>query len=321
MPDSAPAEHEVADRALSGKRHALRVLRVVVTLGAFAYLASVVELQELLGAFARVPASAFLEILAWFSFALWTGAFRWGLLMTTYGAPRRPGAARLLRLYMVGFFYNTFLPGGVGGDVVRGVATREAFGDGGATAGLSVVLVERVMGMTGLILLVAGVTLLHPMQGVPAAHLLGLFGLLGAAGAVLALIFARRLAPALPGPLGRLAAMVPVPQRWSPFFVVLVFAVVAHLAGALGGHSLISAMAPGVELSQSLVIIPVALASQFVPITVSGAGVREAAFVTLFGAVGVPEGAALATSLGMWGCQLALAGIGGVMSLFGERGK
>jgi len=300
---------------VSARKWLWTLLRAGVTLGAFAYLATLVDLGDLAAAFGRAPLGAFAAVLGWYSVAMFLGAWRWGLLLTAFGASRRPPAWRLLRLYWVGLFYNTFLPGGVGGDVVRGVATREAFGEGSTTAGLSVVLVERALGLSGLLLLTAGVTLARPIQGVPEPRLLGGAGLLAVGVALLGLLFARRLAPHLPRPLGRLAASFPVPVRYAPIAVVLAACVVGHVVVSLGGHTLVHALAPSVALHESLVIIPIALAAVFVPITVSGAGVREAAFVALYGTVGVEQGVALAASLGMWGCQLVLAALGGLLAL------
>jgi uncharacterized membrane protein YbhN (UPF0104 family) len=263
-----------------------------------------------------VPASAFATVAAYFLVALSLGTLRWGLLLSAFGAPRRPPWTRLARLYFVGLFYNSFLPGGMGGDVVRGIATREAFGDGNATAGLSVVLVERVLGLAALLGLMAVVTLARPIEGVPEPRVLGAAGLLAVLIALFGLLFARRLAPHLPGPLGRLAAAVPVPARYAPIAAALLIAAAGHVVVATGGHALVHALAPQVSLNESLVLIPTAMASAFVPITISGAGVREAAFVTLYGLIGVSRSAALAASLGMWACQLLMAALGGVIALF-----
>jgi uncharacterized membrane protein YbhN (UPF0104 family) len=61
--------------------------------------------------------------------------------------------------------------------------------------------------------------------------------------------------------------------------------------------------------------MPLISASAFVPFTVGGAGVREAAFAALYGTVGVPEATAYAGSLGFWATQLLSAAVGGVINL------
>ncbi len=305
--EAQPAQGARARRWLS------IALRFGITFAAFGYLSTIVSLDELGAAFSRMPALAWAEMAFWFTVVTLLGAFRWSLLLGAFGADRRPPLRRLTQLYYVGLFYNTILLG-VGGDVVRGVASREAFGDSSATAGLSVVFVERVLGLAGLLLLTAGVTLLQPIEGVPASHLLGGVGLLAVTAALAGLLFARRIGPHLPEPLRRLAASVPTPKRYAPIGVVLSIAVLGHALTAVGGHALIVALAPQVALHESLVLIPVALASAFLP-TVAGAGVREAAFVALYGLVGVAEGEALAASLGAGACHLAMAGFGGLLAL------
>lgn len=307
----SPSDEQRSGGGLTGT-----LVRLGVTLAVFVGLAFVVDPREVWDAITRVPAAAFVTAAGYFLIALLLGTFRWGLLLTAFGAPNRPPWLRLLRLYFVGLFYNSFLPGGVGGDVVRGVATREAFGSGNVTAGLSVVLVERVLGMSALLGVTAIVTLAQPIEGVPEPRVLGAAGLLSVLLALFGLAFARRLTPHLPGVLGRLAATVPVPERYAPIALALTAAGVGHVLLAVGGHALVHSLAPEVTLNQSLVFIPIALASSFVPITISGAGVREAVFVALYALVGVAESAAIATSLGLWACQLVLAAFGGVVALF-----
>src|SRR5690242_18581880 len=121
---------------------ALPFLRVAVSLSAFAYLLATVDLAALRFAFGRLGAGAWLLAIALVLCVIVLGTTRWVLLLRAYGATRIPSPARAFQLYMVGLFYNSYLPGGVGGDLVRGIASREAFGDdatAGATAGVTVV--------------------------------------------------------------------------------------------------------------------------------------------------------------------------------------
>jgi uncharacterized membrane protein len=61
--------------------------------------------------------------------------------------------------------------------------------------------------------------------------------------------------------------------------------------------------------------MPLIGASAFFPLTISGAGVREFAFAALYHLVGVPEATAYAASLSYWAAQLAVAAVGGILTL------
>ena len=293
------------------------LVRIAVTLAALAYLAATIDFVALLRAFAAVPALVWAEAVVLYLLAVGLGARRWSILLRAFGATNIPPLGFLFRTYLVGTFYNTCLPGAVGGDLVRGIVSRLAFADGKAASGLATVFVERLMGMTALLLLASSATLWHPLGGV--AHLPWLAGLaLAAVGATLVfLASARRLARVLPGPLGRLVAQIPTPERYAPLVPVILLSLAIQACVALGGHLLVHAMSPSVSLVQSLAIIPLAAASAFLPFTLSGLGVREAAFVVLYGAVGVPKSIAVAGSLAMFSCHVSVALLGGVLTLFG----
>jgi len=79
---------------------------------------------------------------------------RWFILVRALDLPFKPRDA--VRLGLVGTFYNTFLPGSVGGDLVKayyiaqGQPTRRA-------AAVATVMADRLLGLFGLILYIAAV--------------------------------------------------------------------------------------------------------------------------------------------------------------------
>lgn len=294
----------------------LWALRVTGTVLAFAYIASIVELDALTAAMRRVSAGAIAAACGLTFFNLVVGAVRWRVLLAAYGAPNRPSVARLAQVYWVGFFYNSFLPGGVGGDVVRGIVTRQSFGARGTTASMTVVLVERVLGLSGLLLIVAASAILRPVEGAEEALPYSMVGLVLAVGAVTAVAVGRRLAPHLPGRLSTLAGSLPVIESWPPFAGALGISLITQTIVALTGYCLLHAIDPAIGVTDALFVVPLAMAAAFFPLSVGGAGAREAAFVGLCGiAFGMPESDALAASLLLWATQLAVAAAGGLSQL------
>jgi hypothetical protein len=179
-----------------------------------------------------------------------------------------------------------------------------------------VVLIERVFGLAALIALCSVVTLVRPVASVRGLGLAAAAGMAAAVAAVVGVGVGRRIAGRLPGPLGRLAARLPALRSARPLASVFVVCVIIHVLVACTGHLLVAALAPGARLADSLVIVPLSAATAFFPLTVGGAGVREAAFTALYAAVGVPETAAFAGSLALFAVQLAVAGVGGLVQLF-----
>jgi uncharacterized protein (TIRG00374 family) len=118
-------------------------------------------------------------------------AARWQVLLRHVHI--RAPATTTLRVVLAWAFYSTFLPGALGGDLVRsGYILRTAAGR--ASSGLLSILVDRVLGLTGLVLVSAIVALTRASDVAPAL-LLALFTLL--LGLLLAWIALPRVVAAL----------------------------------------------------------------------------------------------------------------------------
>lgn len=293
------------------------LLRWGGTAAGIAYIATLIDLDDVEHAFGRISIGALVAATALVALNVVAGAQRWRVLLDAYGATSRPSLPRATRLYFVSFFYNNYLPGAVAGDVVRGVVTRDIFGERGATAGLAVVLVERALGLFGVFLLLAiGLAAAGATVDTGALWLWSALGIAGSLALVLALPFARRLARFLPGKLGAIAARVPELSSGIAFAQAAVLSVATQALVALAGWILLRAVDPRVDLGASLLIVPLAAATTFLPITVGGAGAREAVYITLGASLfHMPRADALAASLALWLAHLVCGAAGGVIQL------
>jgi uncharacterized membrane protein YbhN (UPF0104 family) len=288
-----------------------------------AYILHVVNFSAASDAFSRISIGAIVLAIALVAANVVAGAARWRTLLVAYGADSRPSLGRATQLYFISFFYNNYLPGAVAGDVVRGVVTREVFGERGATAGLAVVLVARALGLFGVFLLLA-IGLVAAGGGVDTGTL-WIWSVLGIAGSlvlVLALPFARLLAKYLPGKLRTIAERVPALTSVTAFVIAIVYSVITQALVALAGYVLLHAVDPSVGLGASLLIVPLAAATTFLPITVGGAGAREAVYITLGASLfHMPKSDAVAASLALWLAHLVVGAIGGLLQLAERRSR
>jgi glycosyltransferase 2 family protein len=292
-------------------------LRLLGTAGGLAWIALTVDLGKATSAIARIPIATFVLACALVAANVVAGAVRWKVLLRAYGAARIPRFARLVYLYFVAFFYNNYLPGAVAGDVGRGVVTHEAFDEEGATGAIAVVFVERAQGLFALFALLA--LGLAVAGGTIDSTALWWWTVLGCAGSCVlvgAIPVARRLAPFLPRPLAKIADRLPALRDRGAFAAALGLSVVTQALIALAGWQLLAALGP-IDLGASLLVVPLAAATTFLPITVGGAGAREAVYVALCGRLfGMSEADALAASIGLWGAHLVVGAAGGVAQLF-----
>jgi hypothetical protein len=298
------------------------LLRIAGTAGGIAYIAHVIDFAAAKAAFGRIPPSAIAIAVALVAANVVAGAIRWRVLLGAYGAIRRPSLATCVKLYFIAFFYNNYLPGAVGGDVLRGVVTRDSFGDAGATGALAVVLVERALGLFGVFLLLALGLGVAPTELASTSSLWwwSAIGIGGSFAVVLALPFARTLARFLPGPLRTIASRVPALTSPGAFAVATILSIATQAFVTLAGFVLLNALAPAVGLGGSLLIVPLAAATTFLPITVGGAGAREAVYITLGASLfHMARADALAASLALWLAHLVVGAAGGAWGLLEKR--
>jgi glycosyltransferase 2 family protein len=294
------------------------LLRWGGSVAAIAYIAHVIDFGAASAAFGRISIGAMLIAVALVGLNVVAGAARWRILLTAYAADSRPSLARATKLYFIAFFYNNYLPGAVAGDVVRGVVTRDVFGDRGATAGLAVVLVERALGLFGVFCLLA-IGLVTTQHDAGLAWICAI-GIAGSLVLVLALPFARRLAPLLPTSLRAIAERVPALSSAPAFVVAVVYSIATQLFVTLAGWVLLHAIEPSVDFGSSLLIVPLAAATTFLPITVGGAGAREAVYIKLGAKLfHMTAGAAGAASVALWLAHLVNGAFGGLLQITERR--
>lgn len=283
-------------------------VRAAIAAGALAWTLSRVSVSELVRAASRMQpwtfAAAFAICLAGFA----VGSLRWQSLLRAYGARRVPSTATLTRRYLESSFYNTFLPGNVGGDLVRAHTTRDLFES--PVSAYMIVAIERVFGLAGLLMLASMLLTIHPLSLPSDVRWLGLVGIALSCACVVAPMALRHVP--MPGRIGAALLNLPACSRPSWLVPVVVCSMITHALTAVVGYLFFSTLEASVSLVEALTLVPVALASIYFP-TIAGLGVREAAFVVVFGTLGVRAADATAASLGLFSAQLGIALFGGVL--------
>jgi uncharacterized membrane protein YbhN (UPF0104 family) len=262
--------------------------------------------------FSRVDTSAFFERIrnaspAWLVAALGVyfanvlaSTWRWRLLLDAQHV--RVPSGSLLTSYLVAGFFNNFLPSNIGGDVIRIRDTAPAAGS--KTLATTVVLVDRGIGLLGLVLVAAiGATVAAAVRGDGAPPIwpswlwAGFF--LATGGALPAVLaprgFTRLLKPLsvvhpvwvgeridkLTGALGRF--------RDQPAALAFCFggAVVVQVLLVLFHAAVVHSLGLPIGLWDLAVIVPVSFLVQMLPVSMNGFGVREAAFSIYLTRLGV----------------------------------
>lgn len=227
-------------------------------------------------------------------------AWRWSIVARALGADVPVGAA--VAAYYRSQLLNATLPGGVLGDVHRGVRHGRDIGSLGL--GLRSVAWERGLGQAVQIALAVAVLVALPSPLRPTAVVVAAVGVV----AVLALALVRRV----PRDLRRI---LHTPRAG--------LSIALASAASAAGHTLvflIAARTAGVDASV-LVLLPVALGvllASALPLSIAGWGPREGAAAWAFGAVGLTAAQGVTTAV-VYGVMALVATLPGALVLMAGR--
>jgi uncharacterized protein (TIRG00374 family) len=302
-----PEEPAVAPNS---RRFLSLALKIAVSIALLALLFTRVDVD-------RLWAGARRASLPWLAAALvvWTlnvaaSTWRWHLLLQAQDVrmPRR----RLFGSFLVANFFSNFLPSNIGGDVIRIRDTAPAAQSTALAA--TVVLVDRGLGLMGLVLIAAlGATMAVGMHG---QGVLPIWPSWLWAGFVLSAAVA---VPAMYAPQGVGRLLKPlsfVHPEWVDRQITALTDALARfrdkqssLVGCFGGAVVVQALVVAfyltvvhalsipVTASDLAVIVPLSIVVQMLPLSVNGFGVREATFSFYFSRLGLPIESAVLLSL------------------------
>jgi hypothetical protein len=280
---------------------ALVAIKVAVSVALLALLFLRVDMDAFLARITSASPPWLLAALGVYFMNVLASTWRWRLLLDAQHV--HVPARSLLASYLVAGFFNNFLPSNIGGDVVRISDTARPAGS--RTLAATVILVDRGIGLLGLVLVAAvGATVAAGGRGDVATPIwpswLWAGFLLGSAAAAPAVLapegFARLLKPlAVVNPVWvgeRIETLTAALAKFrnEPGALAACFggAVVVQALLVLFYFAVVHALRLPIGLWDLSVIVPISFLVQMLPVSMNGFGVREAAFSFYFTNLGLP---------------------------------
>ena len=214
---------------------------------------------------------------------------------------------RVSGLFLIGMFYNQFLPGGTGGDIIKSYFLLKET-PGKATGALLAVVFDRMVGLVALISITGTLIALRYgwLTQLPETRLLvrALLLILGSAILMLVTSFvvsgfhlAHKLPARFPGreKLIELSAAYHLYARhWRATLAAFSASIIAHLATFATFLCVAFAFRAQVGVIDFFAIMPIERTISSLPISFAGVGLREKIFqIMLHGLCGVPEAVAV----------------------------
>ncbi|MGB7297015.1 MAG: lysylphosphatidylglycerol synthase transmembrane domain-containing protein [Candidatus Aminicenantales bacterium] len=255
-------------------------------------------------------------------------AYRWQILARAQGD--EVPLVFLAKSYLVGTFFNNFLPTRFGGDVVR--IWDGSLYSRSLVKSSAIVLVERFTGVIVLFLFAVAASLfrLDMARQVPiiwAALLLGLAGL-GLIAVFFLPVFARRLrALRLRGFPDKVRNKILIFRETilhyrtqkGPFLRATLWALLLQLNVILYYFLIGRALHLDIQFIDYFIFIPIVLVIQIIPVTINGLGLREGSYIEIFKYYGILPQTAVSFSLVDVAFNLILGSIGGAIYVSRKR--
>jgi len=316
------------------KKSALTALKILVSVGILVYLFTrVVHIGDLWTNLKEAKLSYFLAAVAVYTGVQTLSAFRWYLLLKPVNITT--SFARIFALFYLGMYFNFFLPSSIGGDFFKVYYLNKETGR--LSASTASVFVDRDIGMGGLLVvaLVAaawGGTRVPPGDGVLLAPIFALIGL-----AFVAANFALFYRPTYKV-LHRLLRMFRMRRadekveslfesvnsyrgKWRLAAVALLISLGVQVGCVI--VNMLAAQAIGLQTKNGwvdyLVFIPAIGLIGMIPLSVNGAGWREASYILLFTSVGAEAHQAATLSLLWLGVMVVTSLPGGLIYIVEGR--
>lgn len=308
------------------KKHLLMLARYVISISLLVILLTTANLGEIWGTL-KTSSIIYLVIALLFAFCrVFISAYRWQIMLSPKGIHVPFGS--LACFYFVGNFFNMFLPTVLGGDVVRGYELARF--SRRAVDSIATVLMERILGFLALIL-ICWIALIFGFRNLEGTNILLVIGVVSVAFIFLMALLSNTRFTA------RILSLTRIFKRWNiegalketykslrsftaskkVLLNALVISLLYQFVGIVSTFFISQSLGLGVPFVYFLIVMPIIWVIMMVPISISGLGVREGAFVLFFTQQGVSTENALLLSLLFFALTVVLALVGGLIYAWG----
>ncbi|MBN1755178.1 flippase-like domain-containing protein [bacterium] len=304
------------------------IVKLLISALILLFLVYKLDLGLVMNLLRRISFSDILLLFFWYLLTVLVTSFRWGFLLRAKGLGI--SFINTVRIYLIGFFFNNFLPTGIGGDIARAyhisrISTK-------LKEAVASILVERLLGLVATLMIAL---LMLPFCAIDSRFkilIIALNLLIWILGLALSIQWSAKLIILLitkipfrkaGQKLGNLVEAIHL-FRYNPgailkafFFSLLYqFTLIFYyflVSDVLNIH---------VDLKLFLIFVPLIWVISLIPISLNALGVREAGFAFFFEQIGQPGSEGFIVSLLGFTIIVCASLIGGLLFLLGkEKGK
>ncbi len=318
---------------MSGRRWGIFAAKLAVSALLIGLLLNRLSLVEIREALAHPRWSLLAAALAVYGLSAVGGAVQWAWILRVAGI--RTPARELHRLYLIGLFFNNFLPANVGGDAVKiyDLGRRE----GQPMKVFCATLLDRLLGLCSLTVLALVAVSIATVRMTTLPPVYPLFVAMVALSVLLVVLLSGRISTRVPTLLRRFRLnraaeryegivsefqLYRTRERW--FGIIFLFAMVVqtlrvltHIVVAFG----LGIVLTGEQALQLFVLVPLLGVLIALPVSINGIGLRESASAVTFTFADIAPQNAVAMELTAYLVQVSFSFVGGILFWRSRRAR
>jgi uncharacterized membrane protein YbhN (UPF0104 family) len=280
------------------------ILKLAVSSSLLYFVLSNAGVEKVFAIIRTINPFAFAGVIFIYIASLYVSSIRWRLLL-----PEEFRGKRLFSFYLIGSFFNTFLPGLIGGDAVKTYYLYKETNKGSLS--FASVFMDRYIGFISLMTIalisfaagfkyVKGSLIEWLLPAIVLSFLIGSFA-----------IFKLRLGKGIKALSEFYVYFNEYSSQNMLIMKTLMLSFTIQVLSILSMYIIALGLGQHIYLSYFFIFFPIIVTISTLPISISGIGLREGAFVLLFGMAGVKPEMATAMSFA-WFLSIASGGLVGL---------
>lgn len=312
------------------KKIAILILKLSVSATLFYILISKIGGNKLIENLSMVSPVAFIAAIGIYLIASYLSSLRWKLLI-----PKQMGKRKVFTMYMIGAFFNTCMPGIVGGDAVKAyylskelkkdntslLNNKEQLKDKNHsqsqsnfaenTVAIASVFTDRYIGFSALLLIsiIAFPFGFKYLEGTPVKWFMPLILVIFLSVSIA--IFKFRIGERLKFLLKAYEYFRLYRSRKHVLFKAFLYSLCVQISGFIAVYTLSQGLSLDISFLSILIFLPIIILISLIPVSISGIGLREGAFVFLLSTIGIAQDKSLTLSL-LWFLSGVVASLWGL---------
>ena len=298
----------------TARKIAVLILKLSVSAALFYLLISKIGTKTIIHNIKLSSPLSFISAVGVYMLAAFFSSLRWKLLI-----PHSMKTKRLFSMYMIGSFFNTCMPGTIGGDAVKAYylsselkkSQKSAVSGREASIAVASVFMDRYVGFSAMLVIsmIAFPFGFRYLEGTPVKWFMPIVLAVFISGSIV--VFKFRFGERLRFLFKVYEYFKIYSKRRDILFKAFLYSVFVQISGIFAVYILSRGIALDIPFLSLLIFVPIIILISFIPVSISGIGLREGAFVIFLGTIGVPPDLSVTLSI-LWFLSVVVASLWGL---------